>query len=824
MGSLRKRWHQLVDLIIPYIGVTLPRKVFIENHRLVYLQLFLQAGVVAWLIYQILSGEYFWNIKVIPGGRVESFPSESHVEAYFEAGVREMRGSAAICDPARSSRYNYAFKDTVAIDSGAGDATFNTNNFTGMKCTQLPLYEAFVDEVQSLFIPTYFEEAFVISNLTADDQSDGLCHVECETLGACPEDPQLALPTFRWSGLLSPVTLDCICQCFSRGRYFVAGVGSLSISVSPAAWVKTPAGEVRHYDNVPTFVRDRHSKNIIRRIDSDTNSDPVTITVDELLHLDAKTLDTLAVNTFPNSIADDSVSRFPRVRLTGATVKVNMAYHNAGDPEYIDSVPGGVVNYIEVTVSPQWVGRTFLDYEHLMTEARDSGSLVRQRSMNGIRVEFQIGGSFSFLDVLKVFTYLANLIVYMALPNMLTALITRYLLGPLSVLYYNAQVLVVSMKMMYTGILARSLEALEMYHSMLERQERDRENEAIAQRSQESHEALDYVTPDTCARMLGEIFKGYDDLDAEEIRTMQGVLMSGLDPESTSEVQRGCFLECFMNREICMREDMTKMFDTRRTPCCLEWLLDSERQRRINIAKTGLVSSTVIFLGADLPLKVFKQPLRLANDLSAGGLGLASNLGANVAGTVGQAAAGAAGTVGHAAAGAAGTVGLAAVGAAGTVGNAAGNLVSTSAGTVGRAGQNIINSAGNLVGAAAGNVGSIAGTVGSAAGNIVGTGAGTVGEATGALAGAGSKWRNPEPKDPVELEQSRVVEEWEAFCMEREEEMLRMQLEMDRLLEEKQLAQRQLEAEREHLRAARAKVQGDYRCVSGSPARLVETL
>jgi len=565
--SVGKRIRDGWALVQPYIGVTLPREIFIENWRLAVFLFALRVGVIIWIILNYWGGQSsVWLKESTPTGSARGFADieSENTQRYQRDSLREMLRPepGGLCDPAQLSRLAYVHDKPIH------------RNFSVIHCGMLPFPdEAVYSEVGTTFVPTVVRDTHLVTTAVPDLIGD--CK-DCELLGGCStlvEHTDAPPTVWSFSGRLN-VELECICECVSRETFFVPGVLSVPLHFFYEASVDY-RGRTKHLKNndMVNIIRDNRTEEVIATVGK---GEPIALTVGELLaHANLTNVFASSVSdSQPNQITGNGVSRYPVTRITGAEIVIHLNYNknHVHSDQDIDNKLQTV--YLSVEVFPKWTSLVQMSYDTPPDQHGKGISRIRQ--MEGLRIRGEFGGEFSEFDPFKLFTFIAACSVYLYLPNLVLVLLTCYFLGPLSVIYYNAQVLVVSFRSLLCGILSRSLKTLEMYTSILEREIEDRDD---------THTS---VSPSMFAQMLGTIFRESDGLDPLEMRTLQGIVLHELCVESPKRVSRTDFLRCVASDEICSRLELAQLFDVQRRRCCFEIFFDTQRSTRLDFMESSV--------------------------------------------------------------------------------------------------------------------------------------------------------------------------------------------------------------------------------------------
>jgi hypothetical protein len=561
--------------LLSCVGVTLPKEVYIQNHRLGFLLLAARGAALAFCIYVIKNAKTVgWLRGQLPIGNVIMWAEAGNYTTQSEADFAQ-----TFCDPVLNERFNYWYDDTWT--------------YTNMSCRSLSAGERSQKSNGEIFIPTYFSEAFDVTR-AVPPVGHNSCTDACNSLGVCTNTVRGDVPnkTFEFTGARNDFE-ECLCQCSSSHHRFTTGVEALQVVIETTAQVLENPSLNKYRKYLPK--RDSNVLTIIRQVSGDQ---PVEIkrfragqipkmSVGEWLQIGGvSSLNELNNDTLTNQKKDAKYLPHPALRITGAEVTVAVNYHNGLDPAHVTEDHQGPVCYIEISIGTLWTCKPVVDWG-TVEDSRGNGD-HRYRYYCGVRFKHESKGHFSYWNPIGIFTMIASALVYLNVPVWVMLYFSRYCLGTLSSIYYKAQVEVLESGQMFYGFLCRALVGKACYDMFLANQNKIGEKECSTE-----------VRVDT---ELTELLEGETCLERREIDRIRSVLSQGLSADTEGFVTRRAFVEACTNSEQCTLKELVALFDTDVSPNPCMTLLDPNKGNRNRLARGSSSLSGGITSGHVSPL------------------------------------------------------------------------------------------------------------------------------------------------------------------------------------------------------------------------------
>jgi len=577
MGSLCSS-----DKLLSCIGVTLPKEVYIQNHRLGFFLLVLRVAALAFCLNIILNAPTKgWLRNELPIGSVVAWAESGN---YTDQSIADL--GAPFCDEALNEKFDYWY-----------DASWS---YTNASCRSLPAGERSMKHAGEIYVPTYFSETFAETRAANKTGIKGDCRSACRSEGACPNlvEGHVGSRVFQPTGSFNAFG-DCLCTCETSQNVFAVGASAIQVALETSA-------KVREDPNLNKFKRYISTRGdevltVIRSIQGDIAvefarfkpGETVKLSVADWMKLGSvHSLNGVNDETRENYKADTKYEKFPLLRITGAEVMISINYHNKLDPAHSTPDWAGPVCYIEVSVLKVWSSKPIMAWG-AVEDVRGAGS-YRYRYYYGISFKYESKGHFSFWNPIGVFTILASVVVYLNMPNFLMVYLTRYCLGTLSSIYYKAQTEILETGNLFYGLLCRALIGKACYEMLLSRQKQE----------QHSHGNMSPSTGLTEASLdvhLKELFEDEERLDQHELATIRSVLSEGLDVGTEGIVSRKAFVEGCTSSEECTLRELVDLFDneTFANPCMNLFDGNKEKRRKLAVHKS-ISQQSIQSAGANL--------------------------------------------------------------------------------------------------------------------------------------------------------------------------------------------------------------------------------
>jgi len=553
MGS---SWRSfLSDECLTFVGVTLPKEVYIQNHRLGFVLLFAQGLALVLCIHTILNApEKGWLRNELPIGGVYAWAENGN---YIDQSIADL--GAPFCNETINEKFNYWYSATWT--------------YTNMSCRSLPPGERSMKLTGEIYVPTYFTETFGETQVASKVVGNGSCISACRLQGNCTNivDKHVGSKVFESTGSMNSFG-ECLCKCESSHNVFAVGASALRVVIETQAKVREdPNLDTFQYyvsnggEDVLTVVKfTRDGKAIESR--RFLAHEPVSLTVAEWLELGGVRLDDLNEETVANQNKNPKYTPFPSMRITGVDVTLSANYHNKLDPAHNTPDWDGPVAYIKVSVKKVWASKPIMDWG-AVEDARGVGS-HRYRYYYGVRFQYSSHGHFSFWNPIGVFTIIASGIVYLKLPLIGMRFLVRYGSGAFSSIYRKAQMDCLETGDMFLGLLCRALAGTACYDMLLNNQRRDEKDEFAVE-----------VTDSSLRTQLKALFEKDDRLDEKEMGVIMS-LLGGLET-TTGVVTREKFVDIFTNTASpCNLRELADFYDfeSEKTGCMA--VFDSGRLAR----------------------------------------------------------------------------------------------------------------------------------------------------------------------------------------------------------------------------------------------------
>lgn len=546
------------EYILSCVGVSLPKEVYIQNHRLGFLLLGARIAALAFCVHVILgASSKGWLRSELPIGQITAWAESGNYSNQAAADTE-----APFCDEALNDKYNYWFgSDWI---------------YANFSCKSLPSGERSLKRSGEIYIPTYFEETF--SETSVANRTEGVpCETACAFQGDCPNKIRRSSGTdfFKFIGSMNDFG-QCLCKCENTRNIFAVGAESIKVALETMARVREEENMYREYfstkgNNVLTVVRIPEGDGYVefKRFQP---GEIVQLPLSDWLRLGGvQSLNEPNDQTLANSNTDSRYQQYPMLRITGAEVVLSVNYHNRLDPAYKTKGWDGPVCYIDISVRKVWSSRPVMDWGKV-EDVSGIGS-YRYRYYYGIRFVFESKGHFSFWNPLGIFTMLASAVVYLSLPNTFMVYFTRYCLGTLSTIYYKAQVEVLEIGSLLYGLICRALVGKAAYESLLAQNKHEQKTDSLTQENVGLH--------------ISELFKDEERLDQHELGTINRVFSEGLDPTQDGFITRKAFVEALTNSEECTLQELVDLFDVDASanPCMV--IFDDTMQQRRRMVRSA---------------------------------------------------------------------------------------------------------------------------------------------------------------------------------------------------------------------------------------------
>jgi len=571
-----------------WVGVNLPKTVFVQNYRLGLIDGFLKVCVISYVVATLfLSGAEsdISSVSYAPSSII-SFWSE--FASYNDVVQKDMRSD--LCDPAKNNKYDYGYSPNWIYENHL--------------CTWLHKRDRAIKLEDSLFVPTYSESAFDIIKKGSKVSAGGSCSdADCDSskIGVCK------LSSNGWKSDLFDADGNCVCKCSSSKNEFAVGVEGITLHflhlpvwpVKSRPWIKQQGletlpknqKEVWKGEEMVTIVRDINKKEFARfGTDEEVQlkigdilrmGGPKGHTLDETNKVDNRTNSLIGHATHPQT----GLQADPHLRITGANVNIMVSYHNTKSDQNDHQDLPGVVCYVDIEIVPRWTGLPIGDVANVETSG-DHEQQISSRYYYGLKIRFIPSGKFEFFSLNKLLTYLASAIVYLTVPNFLMVLFTKFCLGTLSEMYYKAQCTLLDFWELFSGQVVRALVGLYCYNAIAAKGERQLADKQGRNRSPseltEKNRVLEKSFLHEC---LVDLFEEHDGLDDDEIDTIQRVLTKVLDKAGNHTVSQQAFVEAAVNADVGNMRGWAKLFDMDRRPCCLERMFDTNIGARRAVTK-----------------------------------------------------------------------------------------------------------------------------------------------------------------------------------------------------------------------------------------------
>jgi len=579
-----------------WIGVTLPKTVFIQNARLGMLDLFLKLIVILYVVIDLIHNYDIIDYARVPESAINIWESSG---GYKSASETEMLSD--MCNPDNNDDYDYRY----------GMSTKYV--YTNLTCTELSSLErAQKISQREMYIPTSIEEGYNSIQLASKDIVTSCTDAHCQALGkTCPGAP---------SGYYTPHGLNpagqCLCECVTRRALLATGVNEVTIAfnhypqwpISELPWLerrgeKQPTG-VKEL-NMVTILRS-HDGSIYREIQPDKHN--VKLTVRELLSLaGSDTLDDF-MDTAPNGLLDPSMDftaeyraklkEMPHFRITGIGIIISVQYLNPRSREH----PGGKygdnpICYLDIQTLKKWQGAPVVERFSINPSNEE---VYRTRYYYGVRVTFSVSGNYQFFDMSKLLVYLASTIVFLTVPTFFMSLFTKFCLGSLSEMYYTSQMQLLDSWDLFSGQVCRALVGMFTFDKMVREgyqksgkkmppgvaqvvappATEDAAKDVVPEKSILNRAESNILQWDMMRDQLRTLFKEDPNLDDNEIHGLTRALLRILEDKSDHAVHQKAFVDCVVNTDMCSLTTWSKLFDHDRKPCFLEMIFDTNRKAR----------------------------------------------------------------------------------------------------------------------------------------------------------------------------------------------------------------------------------------------------
>eukprot|EP00928_Gymnodinium_smaydae_P025105 TRINITY_DN2010_c0_g1_i1.p1 TRINITY_DN2010_c0_g1~~TRINITY_DN2010_c0_g1_i1.p1 ORF type:complete len:655 (+),score=50.56 TRINITY_DN2010_c0_g1_i1:49-1965(+) len=444
----------LHDFLTKHVVTVLPKKCFIVNWRLGLLFWSLRVACMSWCFYTMWTNNALLS-QVNPRGS-RSFWSIISKEAYAKAQEAD-RNESFCTDP---TKFDYLYDATGAYD------------YTNAECYDMRPDARWIKEEHGLYIPSYFQEFITsVKAGTAPASSTRNC------TNACTSVPNCSAGSFVQNGAINELG-KCMCECTQvRNRFVTAveeniiefqhlvhvqnrfttglGAGTDDIEISSATKSSTD-GQL-----LLTVVRDADTKEVYREFQP---GELISLRLSEMLKFAKVLLNGDMNRTLPNYLKNGKARKYPPRRMTGGHIEISLSYHNLPDKNHPKDKEYDVC-FMEIRYTDAWVSKPILDQSELINVESQEGSF-RYRYHYGIAVSFVVTGSYSFLDINKIFTAIATLVVYWSMPTAIVTFLAQRCLGRLSNIYKGASMEPIQPSKLFHSMLLRSVAALHLYRSM----------------------------------------------------------------------------------------------------------------------------------------------------------------------------------------------------------------------------------------------------------------------------------------------------------------------------------------------------------------------
>mmetsp|Transcript_160317 Transcript_160317/g.307640 ORF Transcript_160317/g.307640 Transcript_160317/m.307640 type:complete len:893 (-) Transcript_160317:50-2728(-) len=158
---------------------------------------------------------------------------------------------------------------------------------------------------------------------------------------------------------------------------------------------------------------------------------PILLTVPEMLKLAGKSFDNIQPESGPNKKAGAAFPSGPLARISGLELRISLSCYNSPPISINEDWDGPACLARVHPTSTYWA------WKHTRELVKDDGSM-RHRRYHGLRVRFEVAGSYDFWDFNNIFLNIASFIVFMGLPAKFMLFVCLYLLGHISVMYRQA--------------------------------------------------------------------------------------------------------------------------------------------------------------------------------------------------------------------------------------------------------------------------------------------------------------------------------------------------------------------------------------------------
>jgi len=404
--------------------VSLPKHVVLTDARLNAVYYFFIAVLVSVFVYRFVSGQW-WLMEVVPKGRVYPWPEGMRNRANLEDVVADKLREPFCLEP---DTYEYWWSEAWR---------FGPYSCLGL-CSRGTTSRPPVSQGRSECM--HPEEAYVRE---ASDQmffvtefSDGLLDQE-------------GLERFYFTPVVEALAL---------GFEYIFDVSEQTAGDS--FFSKT--GDTSYASAVDTLTAVLDSKGRVVKVFKPPQ--PAGLTVSEIYALAEHALDDIRPiagrNYWPN--ATGARLEGPAIRLAGMEVDIGISCYAGVDAAPADIDVGWDGPACTVSVNPTATGWT--EREHL--DIVDSQGSLRSRRLHGLRVRFNVGGSYKFWNPNAVLLNILSFIVFMSLPNMVLKFFCSHCLGHLSVLYTSAIYERFDLVQQTAGMAARLMSMKTAFHEL----------------------------------------------------------------------------------------------------------------------------------------------------------------------------------------------------------------------------------------------------------------------------------------------------------------------------------------------------------------------
>jgi len=547
----------------------------------------------------------------------KNYVPHTALTVWAENGMYKSRSQADMrsdmCDPAKNDHYDYWY------DKAGGWS------YTNLTCVELGPRDRAMKTPTTVYVPTFVDEDYIWTKV-GDKAVAGSCtDTQCLVLGKCPGDS-----TQNYTNETVNDNGQCLCKCSTNRKQFATGVEHLIIVFTHLPrWPESVAEEVKSHgvDPAPgnlkvikmaTIVRDRDKKEF-RRF---APGEEIRLSVADALLLGGRySLEDHSHDfTFQNHLLDqdlpaeykDKLKLHPHLRVTGLSVEIKISYFNPGATGHVsDDLAKDPICYIDVHIIPKWVSNPIRDYFQSNQAGEDE---MRSRYYQGILVTFSASGSYAFFDDVKFMFSLASFIVYLTVPNMIMVFLTKFGLGTLSEIYYEAQCTLLNTWELFSGQVCRALVGMVVFHKMSKKGRHSAPHGSVTSSAPSQTPALTPAAPkekaesafteirssssrwsakrskkqvlenqntlnlDILNTELLELFECHECLDPGEIDTLQRVLVKIL--EDGQPITQHSFVQAVVNGDIGSLHCWANLFDHDRTPWFLERIFDTQRNSR----------------------------------------------------------------------------------------------------------------------------------------------------------------------------------------------------------------------------------------------------